>query len=143
MAHAVFNGSEYAAQWGERSFPPRQRVNLTDSEFARLLARWQAGDPHGGTVTSHWGEWLPEMQQYLKDHPLDPMMLDVTGIGPARIMRLYQIGVCSMYDLAVADPVLVADHLEVSESEGAAMVQHVMKAECAPPAETETDPADF
>ena len=142
MAHTVFNGSEYPAQWGERSFPPRQWVHLTDAEFAELVAGWQEGDPHGGIVSSHWGEWLPDMQQHLKEHPLDPMMLKVKGIGPARLMRLYQIGICSMYDLATADPVWVADHLEVSAEEAADMVHHVIKTEPAPSEEPEPAPTD-
>ena len=135
MPHAVFNGSEYLGQWGKQGFPPRVRVELTDQEFAPLIAAWHEGDPHGGIVTSHWGQWLPDMQQYLKENPLEPMMLKVIGIGTARLMRLYQIGICNMNDLAMADPVLVSDHLEVSLSEAEAMVKHVMKADNAETAE--------
>ena len=140
MSHSVFNGSEYPTQWGSHHFPPRTRVELTDREFAVLLSQWQEGGPQGGIVISDWGQWLPDMRQYLEANPLDPMLLDVYGIGPARIMRLYQIGVCSMYDLAVVDPVLVADHLEVAADEAEAMVGHVMKADDPPPVTPDTDP---
>ena len=127
MSHTIWNGTEYPSRWGDVTIASRNRVELSDAKFAELLAAWNEGEAHGGIITSPWGEWVPDMKAHLEANPLDPKMLDVSGIGPKRVMRLYEIGIHDLYTLATADPLRVSDHLGISLEDAQDMVAHKPK----------------
>ena len=83
------------------------------------------------------------MQQHLRDNPLDPEMLNITGLGHGRILDLYKIDVYDMYDLSIADPQQIADTLKVPMAQAQQMVHLIDKETAkalAEAAESDQDP---